>query len=70
MPRASPTQEARNVSNGTENIDKMIQSISSELSPEDVAKAQEAASRVKEQGSSQEMLRFRMFAADSGERQR
>jgi hypothetical protein len=55
------------VSNGTENIDSMIQSISSELSPEEIAKAQDAASRIKEQGASQEMLRFKMFAADPGE---
>jgi outer membrane PBP1 activator LpoA protein len=55
------------VANGTENIDSMIQSISSELSPEEIAKAEDAASRIKEQGASQEMLRFRMFAADSGD---
>ncbi len=55
------------MSNSSENIDSLIQSISSELSPEEVAKAQDAAGRIKEQGASQEMLRFKMFAADSGD---
>jgi hypothetical protein len=67
MPPGIPIPQEADVSNSTENIDSLIQSISSELSPEEVAKAQDAAGRIKEQGASQEMMRFRMFAADSGE---
>jgi hypothetical protein len=53
------------MASGSEGIDSLIHGISSELSAEDVAKAQEAANRAKEQNAEQEMLRFRMFAADS-----
>jgi hypothetical protein len=54
-----------NMANRPEGIESLIQGISAELTPEDVADAKEAANRAKEQNASQEMLRFRMFAADS-----